>query len=82
MELNQQPGGFCLHGSWLNMAEIELSVLSRQCLDRRNPYALTLTNEVNAWQKDRNDKGTTMNWRFTTADVRIKLKKLHRSIAE
>ena len=70
------------HGSWLNMAEIELSVLSRQCLDRRIPDALTLTNEVNAWQKDRNNKGTTMNWRFTTADARIKLKKLYPSIEE
>jgi hypothetical protein len=70
------------HGSWLNMAEIELSVLSRQCLDRRIPDALTLSNEVNAWQKDRNNKGTTMNWRFTTADARIKLKKLYPSIAE
>lgn len=70
------------HGSWLNMAEIELSVLSRQCLDRRIPDALTLTKEVNAWQKDRNNKGTTMNWRFTTADARIKLKKLYPSIQE
>ena len=70
------------HGSWLNMAEIELSVLSRQCLDRRIPDALNLTNEVNAWQKDRNNKGTTMNWRFTTADARIKLKKLYPSIKE
>lgn len=70
------------HGSWLNMAEIELSVLSRQCLDRRIPDALTLTKEVSAWQKDRNNKGTTMNWRFTTADARIKLKKLYPSIQE
>jgi len=70
------------HGSWLNMAEIELSVLSRQCLDRRIPDALNLTKEVNAWQKDRNNKGTTMNWRFTTADARIKLKKLYPSIEE
>jgi hypothetical protein len=70
------------HGSWLNMAEIELSVLSRQCLDRRIPDAQTLTKEVNAWQKDRNNKGTTMNWRFTTADARIKLKKLYPSIQE
>ncbi len=70
------------HGSWLNMAEIELSVLSRQCLDRRIPDALTLTKEVDAWQKDRNNKGTTMNWRFTTADARIKLKKLYPSIQE
>jgi hypothetical protein len=70
------------HGSWLNMAEIELSVLSRQCLDRRIPDAPTLTKEVNAWQKDRNNKGTTMNWRFTTADARIELKKLYPSIAE
>lgn len=70
------------HGSWLNMAEIELSVLSRQCLDRRIPNAPTLTKEVTAWQKDRNNKGTTMNWRFTTADARIKLKKLYPSIPE
>ena len=70
------------HGSWLNMAEIELSVLSRQCLDRRIGDVQTLTNEVNAWQKDRNNKTSKMTWRFTTADARIKLKKLYPSITE
>jgi DDE superfamily endonuclease len=62
------------HGSWLNMAEIELSVLSRQCLDRRIPDQGTLIAEVAAWEAERNGSGATVNWRFTTADARIKLK--------
>ena len=70
------------HGSWLNMAEIELSVLSRQCLHRRIGNVQTLTHEINAWQKDRNNKSAKMDWRFTTADARIKLKKLYPSIKE
>lgn len=68
------------HGSWLNMAEIELSVLSRQCLDRRIPDQAMLTTEVTTWAADRNGHGATVNWRFTTADARIKLKHLYPSI--
>jgi len=68
------------HGSWLNMAEIELSVLSRQCLDRRIPDQETLTTEVAAWEADRNAMQATVDWRFTTEDARIKLKRLYPSI--
>ena len=68
------------HGSWLNMAEIELSVLSRQCLDRRIPDQEVLTAEVAAWEEERNATGATINWRFTTADARIKLKHLYPSL--
>jgi hypothetical protein len=68
------------HGSWLNMAEIELSVLARQCLDRRIPDAATLEAEVAAWVAQRNGAGATIDWRFTTADARIKLKHLYPSI--
>ena len=60
------------HGSWLNMAEIELSVLARQCLDRRIPDQETLKQEVAAWEKQRNQEGKSVDWRFTTADARIK----------
>jgi len=65
------------HGSWLNMAEIEFSVLSRQCLDRRIPDQISLAKEINAWQNDRNDLSVKVIWRFTTADARIKLKHLY-----
>jgi hypothetical protein len=65
------------HGSWLNMAEIELSVLSRQCLDGYIPDPLTLAQEIGAWEMERNSNGATVDWRFTTADARIKLKKLY-----
>lgn len=68
------------HGSWLNMAEIELSVLSRQCLDRRIPHIDTLTQEVAAWEQARNASPRPVNWRFTTPDARIKLKRLYPSI--
>ena len=68
------------HGSWLNMAEIELSVLSRECLCRRIPDQQTLKREIQAWQNRRNEKLATVKWRFTTDDARIKLKKLHPSI--
>ena len=64
------------HGSWLNMAEIELSVLSRQCLARRLPDFATLEAEVAAWEKRRNQEVTWIDWRFTTADARIKLQRL------
>jgi hypothetical protein len=65
------------HGSWLNMAEIELGVLIRQCLSRRIPDKSTLEKEVRAWQKDRNAKVVKVDWRFTTTDARIKLKHLY-----
>lgn len=65
------------HGSWLNMAEIELSVLSRQCLNRRIPDQPTLKHEVAAWETQRNAAASTVNWRFTTDDARIKLKRLY-----
>ena len=68
------------HGSWLNMAEIELSVLSQQCLNRRIPDTATLTREVAAWQQARNADPRPVNWRFTTPDARIKLKRLYPSI--
>ena len=68
------------HGSWLNMAEIELSVLSQQCLNRRIPDTATLTREVAAWQQARNADPRPVNWRFTTPDAHIKLKRLYPSI--
>lgn len=68
------------HGSWLNMAEIELSILSRQCLDRRIPDQETLKREVDAWQDERNHQETWIDWRFTTADARLKLQHLYPSI--
>jgi hypothetical protein len=57
------------HGSWLNMAEIELSVLARQCLDRRIPDQKSLRHEVNVWQQSRNVQHHTVDWQFTTADA-------------
>ena len=68
------------HGSWLNLAEVELSVLARQCLDRRIPDRETLAGEVAAWEAKRNAAGVTANWQFTTADARIKLKKLYPTV--
>jgi hypothetical protein len=68
------------HGSWLNMAEIELSVLARQCLDRRIPDQETLRREVAAWERDRNAAVVKIDWQFTTADARVKLKKLYPTI--
>lgn len=68
------------HGSWLNMAEIELSVLARQCLDRRIPDQATLTQQVTAWQARRNTQASTVDWQFTTEDARIKLKRLYPSV--
>lgn len=70
------------HGSWLNMAEIELNVLSKQCLSRRIGSLSIIKREVNAWQISRNNKNSKINWRFTTKDARIKLKKLYPSIEE
>ena len=68
------------HGSWLDMAEIEIGVLSRQCLNRRIPDQETLRREINAWQAERNQKKICVDWRFTTADARIKLMSLYPSI--
>lgn len=65
------------HGSWLNMAECELAVLSSQCLNRRIPDRATLEREVQAWQQARNTAAVTIDWQFTTADARIKLKRLY-----
>ncbi len=70
------------HGSWLNMAEIELSVLSRQCLDRRVPDFETLAREAHTWQRRRDERGVRIDWRFTTEDARIKLKRLYPSFQE
>jgi hypothetical protein len=65
------------HGSWLNMAEIELSVLSRQCTNRRIPDKQTLAREIAAWQTQRNEIEAKVDWRFTNEDARIKLKRLY-----
>jgi len=76
LELHYTP----VHGSWLNMAEIELSALARQCLSRRIGTQEELEHEVQAWQQHRNEESITVNWRFTTADARIKLKRLYPSL--
>jgi hypothetical protein len=68
------------HGSWLNMAETELSILSRQCLDRRIESQDILTREVTTWEHDRNTCRSKIDWQFTTADARIKLKRLYPSL--
>jgi uncharacterized small protein (DUF1192 family) len=68
------------HGSWLDLAESELSVLSSQCLDRRIPDKQTLTEEVAAWQAERNKKPAKADWQFTTADARVRLKRLYPSL--
>lgn len=70
------------HGSWLNMAEIELSHLSRQCLDRRISEKEIITREVRTWCNERNNKKIKIDWQFTTSDARIKLKKLYPVITE
>jgi len=76
LELHYTP----VHGSWLNMAEIELSALARQCLSRRIGTQEELEREALAWQQRRNEESITVNWRFTTADARIKLKRLYPSL--
>lgn len=68
------------HGSWLDMAESELSVLSGQCLDRRIPDKQTLSEEVAAWERSRNKNHTKADWQFTAADARVKLKRLYPAI--
>jgi hypothetical protein len=65
------------HGSWLNIAEIELRILANQCLNRRIPDKDTLINEVTTWQNQRNNLRAKVDWRFTTDDARIKLKRLY-----
>jgi hypothetical protein len=68
------------HGSWLNMAEIELSVLQRQCLERRLGDRVTIKQEVAAWVAARNGAASSIDWRVTTTDARIKLKRLYPAI--
>ena len=68
------------HGSWLNMAEMELAALTRQCLDRRIPSQDILKQETQAWQGQRNGDAVRADWRFTTEDAQIKLKSLYPSI--
>jgi hypothetical protein len=70
------------HGSWLNMAEIELSVLARQCLDRRIPDREALAGEVGAWEVERNAAESSIDWRFTADEARIKLKHLYPEVVE
>ena len=70
------------HGSWLNMAETEFSVISRQCLDRRIGDEAILAQEIAAWEEKRNKAEATVDWQFTTNDARIKLKKLYPSIED
>jgi hypothetical protein len=69
------------HGSWLNMAEIELGVLTRQCTDRRIPDKTTLASEVAAWQHRRNTAQAKIDWRFTNDEARIKLKRLYPTLS-
>lgn len=69
------------HGSWLNLAEIELSALARGCLARRLPDRATLAAELHAWERDRNHAAHGIRWQFTTADARIKLRKLYPSLS-
>ncbi len=68
------------HGSWLNIAELELSVLTRQCLDRRIPDLETLRQETQAWETRRNTTQKEVDWQFTTPDARIKLRRLYPQI--
>ena len=70
------------HGSWLNMAEIELNILKNQCLNRRIPDIEKVKSEVKAWQKARNNKESKINWQFTSKDARIKLKRLYPSFED
>ncbi|MCF7794362.1 MAG: IS630 family transposase, partial [Candidatus Cloacimonetes bacterium] len=67
-------------GSWLNMAEIELNVMQKQCLNRRIPDIGMLSSQVAAWTKARNKKECSINWQFTTQDSRVKLKRLYPTI--
>jgi len=73
LELHFTP----VHGSWLNICEIELSVLGRQCLNRRIEDMATITSEVEKWQEQRNNKKATIDWQFTNEKARVKLKRLY-----
>ena len=73
LELHFTP----VHGSWLNICEIELSVLARQCLKRRIENMETMTSEVKKWQQERNNKKATIDWQFTNEKARVKLKRLY-----
>jgi len=68
------------HGSWLNMAEIELHVLNGQCLNKHISTMTEIKEQVKAWESNRNNKNAKINWQFTTKDARVKLKKLYPSI--
>jgi len=70
------------HGSWLNIAETELSALTRQCLDRRIPDRQTLERETTAWYMNRNQAQKSVDWQFTTTDARIRLKRLYPQIED
>jgi DDE superfamily endonuclease len=76
LEIHPTP----VHGSWLNMAETELSILDRQCLDRRLDATKVVRREVGVWETQRNKAKITINWRFTIADARVKLKRVYPSI--
>ena len=76
LEIHPTP----VHGSWLNMAEMELSILDRQCLDRRLDATKVVRREVGVWETQRNKAKITINWRFTIADARVKLKRVSPSI--
>ena len=76
MEIHYTPK----HGSWLNIAEIELSVFTRQCLDRRIPEIETLEAEAKKWEQGRNSNQKSVDWQFTTEDARIRLKRLYPQI--
>jgi hypothetical protein len=76
LEIHPTP----IHGSWLNMAETELSILDRQCLDRRLDAAMLVRKEVDVWETRRNEAKVPINWRFTIADARVKLKSVYPSI--
>jgi DDE superfamily endonuclease len=73
LEIHPTP----VHGSWLNMAETELSILDRQCLDRRLDATKLVRKEVGVWETGRNEAKVTINWRFTIADARVKLKSVY-----
>ncbi len=70
------------HGSWLNMAELELSILQRQCLDRRLGDRPTLEREVEAWTRRRNDQPKRVDWQFTTDDARTRLRRLYPALED
>jgi hypothetical protein len=73
LEIHYTP----VHGSWLNIAEIELSALNSQCLNRRIPDIASMREEIRAWEKDRNNRGAPVNWQFTNDKARIKLSRLY-----